>query len=103
MAGGGDLRSPYETALGVGLWGWRQRHVIRGRIVLAGGRPDRLSLRDFMDASFALAGEEHQRINPFMDLLSAAEKIEGSSQVEQQNTASLNMLDQMMRGVQKRR
>ena len=56
-----------------------------------------------MDAAFALAGEEHQRINPFMDLLSAAEKIEGPKQVDQQNATSLNMLDQMMRGVQKRR
>ena len=112
MARAGVEWPPYESALGLAAWGWGQRHTIRGRIVLAGGNPDRLTFRDFLDAAYALAGEEHQRINPFLDLVSAAGKIEQgrkvdvpapSSSTAAQNEQSYNMIGQMLSGVQGRK
>ena len=57
-----------------GVWGWRQRRVIRGRILLAGGNPDALTLSDFLDAAYALAVEDHTRINPLQGVEAAAER-----------------------------
>ena len=34
-----------------------------------------MTFRDFLHASYALMAEEHQRINPLVDLLSVAERL----------------------------
>jgi hypothetical protein len=70
-----------------------------------------MSLGDFLNASYALLAEEHQRINPFKDLLSLSAEIAPSPTTEPlvkttvaaRNDQSLNQLNQMMAGVKKGR
>jgi hypothetical protein len=69
-----------------------------------------MSITDFINASYALLAEEHQRIDPLADLVRVAHTInppeEGSAVVQTdvaaKNEASLQMLSGMMKGVQKR-
>ena len=73
MADGGTDRPPYRTVLAVGSWAWANRGYIEGRITLAGGDPDLLSLRQFVDVGFTVLVEEYQRLG--VDLLSAIDKV----------------------------
>ena len=60
-----------------------------------------MTLRDFIDAAYALA-EDPQRSNPLADLV-AEERPARAAPVEAQNEQSLNLLNQMMSGVQRKR
>jgi hypothetical protein len=70
-----------------------------------------MSLEDFLNASYALLAEEHQRINPYTDLLALSGDIAPSpvheplvkTTVAARNDQSLNQLNQMMAGVKKGR
>ena len=70
-----------------------------------------MSLEDFLNASYALLAEEHQRINPLMDFLSLSEQLAPSpttkplvrTTVAARNDQSLQQLNQMMAGVKKGR
>ena len=69
-----------------------------------------MSIPDFINASYALLAEEHQRVDPLADLMKVAHTInppeEGAAVVQTdvaaRNEESLAMLSGMMRGVQKR-
>ena len=68
-----------------------------------------MSIEDFLNASYALLAEEHQRINPFKDLLSLSSELAPTpdplvrTPVAARNDQSLNQLNQMMAGVKKGR
>lgn len=53
---------PYGSAIGLGRWAWRNRSLIQGRVTLAGGKAHALTLRDFLDAGYALLVEEAVRV-----------------------------------------
>ena len=72
-----------------------------------------MSLRRFLEASYALMAEERQRINPLLDLLSISEsltpssakveKIPSKDDVAARNAANLKMLESMTAPLGKRR
>lgn len=70
-----------------------------------------MSFGDFLNASYALLAEEHQRINPFKDFLSLSSELAPSpttgplvkTTVAARNDQSLSQLNQMMAGVKKAR
>jgi len=70
-----------------------------------------MSFEDFLNASYALLAEEHQRINPLKDLLSLSEQMEPTptdrpivkTAAAAQNDQSLAVFQGMMKGVQKGR
>jgi hypothetical protein len=71
---------------------------------LAGGDPDRMTLRRFIDVGFAILVEEYQRLG--VDLLSAIEKVGalGGGEVESEparidNAQSVSQLMAMLGGV----
>jgi len=74
---------------------------------LAGGNPETLSLRRFVDVGFAVLVQEYQRLG--VDLLSAIEKVaalgvrpveeQEAVEVAAQNSQSMEQLQQMMGGV----
>lgn len=68
---------------------------------------DAMTLPDFLDASYALMAEEHQRINPFKDLLSVSSEFTptpGREQVKttvaKQNQEGMEMLQGVLKNVQ---
>lgn len=71
-----------------------------------------MTLASFIDASYTLLVEEHQRIDPFKDLVSLAELLvpldapsetaPSPREVEKQNQESLAQLQLMMSGVSRR-
>ncbi len=108
MADGGADRPPYASALAVGLWAHENSGYVKGRIALAGGDPDVLTLRRFIDVAFAILVEEYQRLG--IDLLSALEKVGalGSSEPPEpvapvpsaaENKQAMDQLMTMMGGV----
>ena len=75
---------------------------------LAGGNPDDMDFPAFLDVSYALLAEEHQRINPLRDLLSVGQELSPISTkpmvrttVAAQNEQSLAQLQARMAGVQR--
>jgi len=72
-----------------------------------------MSLKRFLEASYALMAEEHQRINPLVDLLSVAEKLNPTAakvekvpskgEVSARNEASMKMLEAMTAPLGKKR
>lgn len=77
-------------------------------MTLAGGDPDMMSLPRFLDVSYALLAEEHQRINPLKDFLQISEEVAPAPRsvgpqvrttVATQNKQSLSMIQGMLAGV----
>jgi hypothetical protein len=76
-------------------------------MILSGGDPDVMDFPHFLDVSYALLAEEHQRINPLKDLLSLSTELGPAlpsqprvqTTVAQSNEASYAMLGGMMAGV----
>jgi hypothetical protein len=62
VADGDSDRPPYATALGLGAWGWERRSILAGRITLAGGTPEGVSLPRFLDCATTMLYEEFQRV-----------------------------------------
>jgi len=62
VAARGQFRPPYQSALALGAWAWENRSFIEGKVALSGGDPDELTLRRFLDISYALLVDEYQRI-----------------------------------------
>lgn len=72
-----------------------------------------MTLPQFLDVSYALLAEEHQRIDPYKDLVSvrelllpsgeAKESIPTVREVAAKNAAAVAELNSMMAGVQRRR
>ena len=70
-----------------------------------------MTMDRFMDVSYTLLVEEHQRIDPFKDLAALREILlpedveeeqgPASGEVERQNEQSLAQLQMMMKGVRK--
>ena len=60
MGGRGAVRTPYEHALALGSWAWKNRRLIFGRIALAGGDPEQTSLPTFLNAAYALIVDDYQ-------------------------------------------
>ena len=66
-----------------------------------------MTLRDFMDASYALLAEEHQRIQPLTSLLDVAERLNPApaerparkQETKASNEESYNILTAAMSGV----
>jgi hypothetical protein len=85
----GPDRPPYGTALALGSWAWDKRRVIYGRVALAGGNPDRLSLRHFLDAALVLLVDEYLAHGtgrvPITLALNAAEELLEAAANESQN------------------
>ena len=106
MADGGADRPPYGDALALGLWAWESRSLIYGKVTLAGGNPEAMTLRQFLDAAYALLVEEAQRLG--IDLISALEThskwaarslLEAVNDTAIQNQRALAELENLMRGV----
>ena len=106
MADGGADRPPYDDALALGLWAWESRSLIYGKVTLAGGDPEAMTLRQFLDAAYALLVEEAQRLG--IDLISALEThskwaarslLEAVNDTSIQNQRALAELEKMMSGV----
>ena len=106
MADGGADRPPYDDALALGLWAWESRSLIYGKVTLAGGNPEAMTLRQFLDAAYALLVEEAQRLG--IDLISALEShskwaarslLEAVNDTSIQNQRALAELEKMMSGV----
>jgi hypothetical protein len=109
LAHGGADRPPYRTALALGAWAWENRSLIKGRITLAGGNPDGLTLSPFLDAGYALLVEAYRDAGGQLmgALEKTAEYAEGAREPEVQqemnedlqNQASLAQLQNMMKGI----
>ena len=110
MVAGGHFRPPYGDALSLGGWAWENRSLLEGRITLAGGDPDTMTLRRYLDVAYAIFVEEYQRLG--MNLMDALEKTEsmrarkienngvsaGPSEAEiaRRNEASLQELNKLL-------
>lgn len=78
-------------------------------MTLAGGDPDMMSLPRFLDVSYALLAEEHQRINPLKDLLQISDELAPAAPrssapqvrttVATQNKQSMSMIQGMLASV----
>lgn len=116
MDGRGAVEFSYQPALALGLWAWENRRLIEGRVLLAGGEPDALTLRSFLTGAYALLVEEYQRLG--LTVLDAVEKanasigmasgpvqpVAGADQPERvptpaENDAALRELEKAMMGV----
>ena len=106
MADGAADRPPYRSALAIGSWAHQNRGYIEGRIGLAGGDPQQMTLRRFIDVAYAILVEEYQRLG--VDLLSALEKVAALGQSDsepgvevqaERNAESMQQLMSMMAGV----
>ena len=113
MVAGGHIRPPYRTALVLSAWAWENRSFIEGRVALAGGDPDGLSFKRFLDISYSILVDEYQRSG--MNLVAALEAVRqyasgfstetpetvSSGSVVAQNQQAMAQLQAMMKGVKK--
>ena len=64
----GHLRSaPYGSIVALGEWAAERRSYIAGRILLAGGRPQEVTLRDALDIAITLLIESYQEAGMKID------------------------------------
>lgn len=111
MARGGADRPPYPDAIALGLWGWENRAYVKGLITLRGGNCDALTLRQFLDATYAVLVEGHIRNGvPMWEALQFMEELRAGKPAERQavrssparqeavNDQSLAELEAMLRG-----
>ncbi len=79
MDGRGSVCPPYRDALALGAWAYKNRPLIHGRVALAGGDPDRLTLRSFLDSAYVLLVEDYQHMGsgrvPINMAVSAADEL----------------------------
>lgn len=79
--------------------------MIYGRVTLAGGDPEAMNLKQFLDAAYVILVDEYQRIG--IDLLSAIEKVaqwtagasEDSPPPSHQNEQAMTLLKGRLSGV----
>lgn len=78
---------------------------------MSGGNPDTLDFPGFLEISYALLAEEHQRINPLKDLFSLTQELSPVPQranvvkttVAAQNDQSMTALKAMKADMRKRK
>lgn len=86
--GGNAVPPPYWDALALGEWAWANRSLVWGRVTLAGGDAESLTLPEFLNAAYAILADEARKVTPSLaDSLELVDKWNERSPGEGRRTA----------------